>query len=63
MKSMFGLLLLVSVLPGCSSPAEDNTQPQNDVAGAINQPLEKAKGLEQQILDNAAERQKQADEL
>ena len=63
MKYLISALLLTTFLAGCSSSAEDNQQPQRKPAKAVHQPLDKAKGVEQQILDNAAEQRKQIDGL
>ena len=63
MKYSISLLLLTSLLTGCSSSTEDDKQKQKEVVDAIHRPLDKAKAVEQQILDNAAEQRKQVDDF
>ncbi len=54
-------LLLASLLVACS-PGEDKPA-QTEVVEAVQQPLDKAKGVEQQIMEGAEAQRKQADEL
>lgn len=66
MKIVSSSLALAALLAGCSSSNEE-TAPKHvqhqELYKAANEPLEKAKGAEQQIFDSAAEQQKQAEGL
>lgn len=66
MKIVLTGLAFSVLLAGCSSSSEEPKakQTQNqELYKAVNAPLEKAKGAEQQIFDGAAEQQKQAENL
>jgi hypothetical protein len=66
MKNVLTGLALLILSTACSS-SKDETAPDNQqhraLYNAVNQPLDKAKDVERQILDNAAEQKKQADNL
>lgn len=63
MRVLIPVLLSAAVLAGCQRPAPPNPQrppePQA-VAKAINQPLDRAKGV-QKTMDEAAERERKAE--
>ena len=63
MRYLINVLVLTSLLTSCSSSTEDDKQSQKEVVDAVHQPLDKAKAVEQQIFDNAAEQRKQVDDL
>lgn len=59
----YALALALLLVGGCSSSTEDRKEARKEVVDSVHQPLDKAKGVEQQILDNAAEQRKQVDDL
>ncbi len=64
MKNIIVGLVLIGLLSACSSSDKEGAsenQQLNALHGAINQPLERAKGVEQQILEGAEERKKQVE--
>ena len=63
MRTLIHALRLGILLSACSSSTEDKTQPQKDVVDSVQQPLDKAKGVEQQIFDSAEAQRKQAEDL
>ena len=66
MKNVLITGVLLILLAACSSSNDESASNKNErtaITEAVNQPLDKAKGVEQQILDNAAEQRKQADDL
>jgi len=63
MRTLIHALMLATVLTACSSGTEDQTNNQKAVADAVQQPLDKAKDVERQLLDNAEARRKQMDDM
>jgi hypothetical protein len=66
MKSLFASIALLILLLACSSSNDEGTNDKDNrkaVTDAVHQPLDKAKAVEQEILDNAAARRKQVDDL
>lgn len=66
MKIVLIGLAISMLLAGCSSSNEESKakQTQNqELYKAVNAPMDKAKGAEQQIFDGASEQQKQAENL
>ncbi|QPK62264.1 hypothetical protein IVG45_15585 [Methylomonas sp. LL1] len=67
MKNIIAASALFILLAACScsnndDAANDKTKRQA-IADEMNQPLDKAKDVEQQILENAVEQKKQLDDL
>lgn len=58
-------LMVLSFLAACSSSSNENSgeteASHKALYDAVNQPLEKAKGIERQLLDNAEQQRKQLD--
>jgi hypothetical protein len=63
MRTLIHALMLATVLTACSSATEDQTNNQKAVVDAVQQPLDKAKDVERQLLDNAEARRKQMDDM
>lgn len=63
MRTLIHALMLGILLSACSSSTEDKTQTQKDVVDSAQQPLDKAKGVEQEIFDSAEAQRKQAEGL
>lgn len=63
MRILIHALMLATVLTACSSATEDQTNNQKAVVDAVQQPLDKAKDVERQLLDNAEARRKQMDDM
>ena len=63
MKHLITVLALATLSIACSSSSEDSKEADKEVADAVHQPLEKAKGVEQQIFENAAKQRRQVDDL
>ncbi|WAR44801.1 hypothetical protein [Methylomonas rapida] len=63
MRTLIHALMLAPVLTACSSATEDQKNNQKAVVDAVQQPLDKAKDVERQLLDNAEARRKQMDDM
>lgn len=65
MKIRLTAWVVLSFLVACSSSSNDNSGEADEshkaLYDAVNQPLEKAKGVERQLLDNAEQQRKQLD--
>ncbi len=64
MKIRLIVVMVLSCLMACSSSNEgdsDESKSHKALYDAVNQPLEKAKGVERQLLDNAEQQRKQLD--
>jgi len=57
---MASVFLCLSV---ACTPSDEVVEEQKQVVDSVHQPLDKAKGLEQQVLDNATTQRKQIDDL
>jgi hypothetical protein len=66
MRNIVTGLVLIGLLTACSSSGEDNSgenQQHKALYNSVNQPLDQAKGVEQQILEGAEERRRHAEGL
>lgn len=64
MKNLITVLVLAMLSMACSSSSTENKQEEaNDLADAGHQPLDKAKAVEQQIFDSAAQQRREIDGL
>lgn len=57
------LLLLLSACTSSDEEASADKESHKVLYNAVNQPLEKAKGVEQEILDNAEQQKKQMEDF
>ncbi len=63
MKYRIGVVAMAIWLVACSSSNDDEREQRKEIVDAVHQPLDKAKSVEQIILDNDAEQRKQLDDL
>lgn len=66
MTNILTTATLIMLLAACSSSSDESSADKAShkaLYNAANQPLEKAKGVEQEILDNAEQQKKQMEDL
>ena len=63
MKVLLNVLISLMLLVGCSSSTDEREKERKEIVDSVHEPLDKAKGLEQQILDNASDQRKQLDDM
>jgi len=63
MKFLLNVLISLTLLVGCSSSTDEREKERKEIVDSVHEPLDKAKGLEQQILDNASDQRKQLDDM
>ncbi len=63
MKYRISVLVMTILLAACSASNEDEKEQRKEIVDAVHQPLEKAKAVEQIILDGDAEQRKQMDDM
>lgn len=64
MNPLIWAILITMLIPACSSSNDSEASASNEeIVNNIHQPLEKAKAVEQEILDNAEMQRKRMEDL